>query len=273
MKIRCKDQLVDLSIPKIVGILNLTPDSFYDGGRYNSHDRALKHVEKMLLEGADFIDVGATSTRPGAAINDAKTEEDNLFPFLELLTKHFPEAKFSIDTYHSSVAEGCILRGAVLINDISGGRMDPLMFETVGKYKVPYVLTHIQGTPADMQSNPSYNHATEEVQFYFSKKINDASEAGIDDIIIDPGFGFGKTLENNYELLQNLAIFHTHSCPVMVGVSRKSMIYKLLGNTPLEALNGSTVLHTVALLKGAHFLRVHDVKMAKECVLLLQALQ
>lgn len=273
MILRCKDQLIDLKIPKIAGILNLTTDSFYDGGKYNSSSRALKQAEQMLNEGADFIDVGASSSKPGAAVSSADEEKSRLFPILEALLKAFPEAYFSVDTYHSCVAEGSLQRGVALINDISGGQMDQKMFETVAKYKAPYVLTHLQGIPTAMQQNPTYTNVVEEVLLYFSKKIKAAQHAGIDDVIVDPGFGFGKTLVHNYSLLQHLDLFHTLGCPIMVGVSRKSMIYKLLDTTPQEALNGSTVLHTVALQKGAQLLRVHDVKMAKECVLLLQALQ
>ena len=272
MTINLKGELVDLKQPKIMGILNLTPDSFYDGGKFNALDRALEQTEKMIREGAFCIDVGACSTKPGVKVISEKEEKKRLYPILEKLIEHFPEHHFSIDTHRSDVAEGCLLRGAAMINDISGGQFDPLMMETVGKHNVPYVLMHILGTPRDMQKKPKYKNIVQEVLYYFSEKVQEAYTNGINDVIIDPGFGFGKTLEQNYELINNLDLFQTLDLPLLVGISRKSMIYKKLAISPDEAINGTTALNTLALTKGAHFLRVHDVKEAKECANLLQAL-
>ena len=273
MNINLKGEVIDFRLPKIMGILNLTPDSFFDGGKFNALDRALKQTEKMIREGAFFIDLGACSTRPGAEEISEEEEKKRLYPIFEKLIKNFPKQYFSIDTYRSGVAEGCINRGAAIINDISGGQFDPLLMETIGKHNIPYVLMHILGTPKYMQKKPQYNNVVQEVLYYFSKKVQEAYSNGINDVIIDPGFGFGKTLEHNYELIKNLDLFQTLELPILTGVSRKSMIYKLLSISPDEALNGTTVLNTLALYKGANILRVHDVKEAKECIDLLQALQ
>ena len=273
MTINLKGNLIDLNEPKIMGILNLTPDSFFDGGRFNSEESAVQQTEKMINEGAFFIDLGACSTRPGAAEISEDEEQKRLYPVLEKLINTFPEVYFSVDTYRSTVAEGSLDRGAAMINDISGGQFDSKMMETVGNYPAPYVLMHILGTPQKMQENPQYQNVTQEVLYYFSEKVQLAYEKGINDVIIDPGFGFGKTLEHNYELFNNLDLFHSLELPLLVGVSRKSMIYKKLSITPEEALNGTTALHSLALNKGAHILRVHDVKQAKECSVLLQALK
>jgi len=273
MTINLRGELIDLSQPKIMGILNLTPNSFYDGGQFNSIDQALEQTEKMLREGAFFIDLGACSTKPGAKEISQEEEQKRLYPVLEKLLEHFPEIYFSIDTYRAKVAKGCLSRGAVMINDISGGQFDPLMMETIGSLNVPYVLMHTAETPGNMQKNPEYKNVVQEVLHYFSKRIQQAYEKGINDVIIDPGFGFGKTMEHNYELLKNLELFHSLELPILVGVSRKSMIYKKLGVSPDGALNGTSALNSIALLKGAHILRVHDVTEAKECSVLLQALQ
>ena len=273
MKIQCKGRLIDFQVPKIMGILNITADSFYDGGRYNTRDTALQQVDTLLEEGADCIDVGAASSRPGAAVLTAEEEGQRLYPILEALVARFPDTLFSVDTYNSGTAIESVARGAALINDISGGTMDPKMLSTVGKLKVPYIMAHLQGTPQNMQQQPQYENVVTEVLHFFSEKVQTAYAAGIDDVIVDPGFGFGKTIEHNYSLLKALDRFHSLSCPVMVGLSRKSMIYKLLDISAEEALNGTTVLHAFALQKGAHLLRVHDVKYAKECVQLWQALQ
>ena len=273
MTINLKGELIDLTQPKIMGILNLTPDSFFDGGKYNSIDRAITQVEKMICDGAFFIDLGACSTKPGANQISEEEEKKRLYPILERLIKEFPKNHFSIDTYRASVAEGCLYKGASIINDISGGQFDRAMMETVGKFGAPYVIMHILGKPRDMQKNPAYKNLVQEILYYFSEKIQLAYSNGINDIIIDPGFGFGKTLEHNYELMKNLELFQTLELPLLVGVSRKSMIYKKLETTPDQALNGTTVLHTTAINKGANILRVHDVKEAKECIDLLQALQ
>ena len=273
MIINLKGSLVDLSQPKIMGVLNLTPNSFYDGGRYNVLDRAVVQSEKMIREGAFFIDLGACSTQPGAAEVNEEEEKKRLYPVLEKLLDEFPEVHYSIDTYRSTVAQGCLSRGASIINDISGGQFDSKMMDTVGNFGAPYILMHIAGTPTDMQKNPKYNNIVQEVLYYFSERVQKAYNSGINDVIIDPGFGFGKTIEHNYTLLKNLDLFHSLELPLMVGISRKSMIYKKLEITPQEALNGTTVLNTLALYKGANILRVHDVKEAKECCDLLQALQ
>jgi len=273
MTINLKGNLIDLNEPKIMGILNLTPDSFFDGGRFNSEESAVRQTEKMIKEGAFFVDLGACSTRPGAGEISEDEEQKRLFPILEKLVNTFPEVYFSVDTYRSTVAAGSLDRGAAMINDISGGQFDSKMMETVGNYPAPYVLMHIVGSPQKMQENPQYQNVTQEVLYYFSEKVQLAYEKGINDVIIDPGFGFGKTLEHNYELFNNLDLLHSLQLPLLVGVSRKSMIYKKLGITPEEALNGTTALHSLALNKGAHILRVHDVKQAKECSILLQALQ
>ena len=273
MTINLKGELIDLIQPKIMGILNLTPDSFYDGGQFNVLDRALEQTEKMIYEGAFFIDLGACSTKPGAKDISEDEEKKRLYPILEKLIEKFPKQHFSIDTYRSSVAAGSLDRGASMINDISGGQFDSLMMKTVAKFNVPYVLMHILGTPKEMQKNPKYKNIVQEVLYYFSESVQNAYSNGINDVIIDPGFGFGKTLEHNFELLKNLDLFKSLELPVLVGISRKSMIYKKLGISPDEALNGTTVLNTLALLKGVNILRVHDVKQTKESIDLLQALQ
>ena len=273
MKINIRGKLIDLSEPKIMGILNLTPDSFYDGGKYNEIKTALNQTEKMISQGAFFIDLGACSTRPGAKVISVDEEKKRLMPVLEKLIREFPETYFSIDTYRSSVAAEGLDLGAAMINDISGGQFDSKMMETVGKHSIPYVLMHISGKPENMQNKPQYKNVVKEVLFYFSKKVQQALEAGIIDIIIDPGFGFGKSMSHNYEILKNLELLKNIEFPLMIGISRKSMIYEKLGINSDQALNGSSVLNTVALLKGTNILRVHDVLQAKECVDLLQALR
>lgn len=264
--INCRGKLISFEKPLIMGILNITEDSFFDGGAYISEKNWLRQTEKMLTEGADIIDIGAASTRPGAKLIDAKDEKNAITKTLKSIRKEFPDCIISIDTYHSSVAEVSVNEGADIINDISGGEIDKEMFATIGKLKSPYILMHIKGIPENMQLNTNYRNITEEIILYFSKKINQLKTLGINDIIIDPGFGFGKTLEDNYKLLSQLEIFHFFELPLLVGISRKSMINKLLNITAKEALNGTTVLNTIALQKGAKILRVHDVKEAVECV-------
>lgn len=264
--INCRGKLISFEKPLIMGILNITEDSFFDGGAYISEKNWLRQTEKMLTEGADIIDIGAASTRPGAKLIDAKDEKNAITKTLKSIRKEFPECIISIDTYHSSVAEVSVNEGADIINDISGGEIDKEMFATIGKLKSPYILMHIKGIPENMQLNTNYRNITEEIILYFSEKINQLKTLGINDIIIDPGFGFGKTLEDNYKLLSQLEIFHFFELPLLVGISRKSMINKLLNITAKEALNGTTVLNTIALQKGAKILRVHDVKEAVECV-------
>ncbi|WP_394907703.1 dihydropteroate synthase [uncultured Mesonia sp.] len=273
MTINCKGSLIDLSSPKIMGILNLTPDSFYDGGQYKSEIQILRQTEKMLSEGADFIDLGGYSSRPGAKEVGATEECQRVLPVIELILKHFPETLISIDTFRSEVAEKSIGAGAAIINDISAGELDQAMLSTAAKLQVPYIMMHMRGNPKTMQSLTQYQNLTQEIIFYFSKKIQQARDLGLNDIIIDPGFGFAKSLSQNYTLLNELALLQQLQAPILIGVSRKSMIYKLLDSNAQNALNGTTVLHTLALQKGAQILRVHDVKEAKECVRILDQLK
>ena len=272
MTINCAGKLIDLSIPKIMGILNITPDSFYDGGRYNSDKKILDHVEKMIIDGAIFIDIGAYSSRPGAVDIDENEELKRIIPAIELVNKKFPEIIISIDTFRSKVAEACLNSGASIINDISASQLDEKMMETIAKYNVPYIIMHMKGNPQNMMDKTNYDDMLQEIIKYFSKKINQAISYKINDIIIDPGFGFAKNIKQNYDLLNHLDLLKILDKPIMVGISRKSMIYKSLDSTPEEALNGTTVLNTVALIKGASILRVHDVKEANECIKLIGSL-
>ena len=272
MTINCAGKLVDLSTPKIMGILNVTPDSFYDGGVHNSDKKILKHVEKMLNDGAVFIDIGAYSSRPNGKNIDENEELNRVIPALELVNNKFPETIISIDTFRSKVAETCLNSGASIINDISAGEMDKKMMKIVGKYKVPYIMMHMKGSPQNMIRETNYNDMLKEIIKYFSKKINQAISYKINDMIIDPGFGFAKDLKQNYNLLSNMNLLKILDKPIMVGISRKSMIYKLLKTSAKESLNGTTILNTVSLIKGASILRVHDVKEASECIKLISAL-
>jgi dihydropteroate synthase len=272
MTINCAGKLVDLSTPKIMGILNVTPDSFYDGGVHNSDKKILKHVEKMLNDGAVFIDIGAYSSRPNGINIDENEELNRVVPALELINNKFPETIISIDTFRSKVAETCLNSGASIINDISAGEMDKKMMKIVGKYKVPYVMMHMKGNPQNMMNKINYDKMLKEIIQYFSKKINQAISHKINDIIIDPGFGFAKDVNQNFDLLNNMDILKILEKPMMVGISRKSMIYKSLQTNAKESLNGTTVLNTISLIKGASILRVHDVKEANECVKLINAL-
>ncbi len=266
MTINCKGQLIDLSTPKIMGILNATPDSFFDGGKYGGTDALVRQTEKMLAEGADFIDIGGYSSKPGAAYVSEQQELSRLLPIINAVLREFPQALISIDTFRSNVAKACIENGAAIINDISAGNLDDKMLETIATLRVPYIMMHMRGTPQTMQGLTDYTDIVKEMLFYFSEKIGAARELGISDIIIDPGFGFAKTIEQNYEVLQKLDIFKLIELPLLVGVSRKSMIYKPLDTSPENALNGTTALNMAALLKGANILRVHDVKEAVECI-------
>ncbi len=272
MTINCKGQLIDLTIPKVMGILNLTPDSFYDGGRYKDEQTVLKHVEKMLTEGATFIDIGAYSSRPNAEHISETEELQRILPIISLILKEFPNVLLSIDTFRSNIAKQCVEAGACMINDISAGKLDEQMLQTVADLHVPYIIMHMKGTPQTMLQHSQYNHLIKEILFYFSERIAAARALGIVDVIIDPGFGFAKTIAQNYELLSNLGHLKMLELPILVGVSRKSMIYKTLESTSENALNGTTVLNTIALQKGASILRVHDVKEAVECVKLMQQL-
>lgn len=273
MMLNCKGRLINLRIPKVMGILNLTPDSFYDGGRYKDEAAVLTQVERMCTEGAAFIDIGAYSSRPGAAHVSEEEELKRLLPLLELVVKHFPDIVISIDTFRSKVAAESLERGAALINDITAGSLDGAMLSTVARYQVPYIAMHLKGTPQTMQNEAVYTDLIQEMHRYFSEKIREATAKKINDLILDPGFGFAKTVEHNYTLLHHLELFQTLKAPILVGLSRKSMIYKTLKTSPQEALNGTTALHAIALVKGAHILRVHDVKEAVECVTLVEALK
>ncbi|WP_282123867.1 dihydropteroate synthase [Algibacter mikhailovii] len=272
MTINCKGQLVDLSSPKVMGILNITPDSFYDGGTHKDQKEVLQHVEKMRHEGATFIDVGAYSSRPNAAHVSETEELNRILPIVNLILNEFPETLLSIDTFRSQVAKQCIEAGAALINDISAGSLDDKMMPTIANLHVPYIMMHMRGTPQNMQEQTTYANLVKDILFYFSERIKTAKALGIIDLIVDPGFGFAKTLTQNYELLNKLELFKMIETPLLVGVSRKSMIYKTLGITAKEALNGTSILNTIALQKGASILRVHDVKEAMECITLVESL-
>lgn len=265
--LNCRGKLIDLSVPKIMGILNVTPDSFYDGGRYTTAGAIKERADRLLSEGADIVDVGAYSSRSGAAGISAEEEMQRLRPALEYIRKQYPGAVISVDTFRAGVADMAISGfEADMVNDISAGLADPLMLETIARHAVPYVMMHMQGTPATMQVNPEYGDVVKEVIAFFAQRLHQASSFGIKDIIIDPGFGFGKTIRHNFTLLHSLGAFAIFELPVMAGLSRKSMIHKTLGITPEQSLNGTTVLNTMALLNGASLLRVHDVKEAKEAV-------
>ncbi|MBT5788313.1 MAG: dihydropteroate synthase [Flavobacteriaceae bacterium] len=273
MNISCKGKLIDLTTPKIMGILNLTPDSFYDGGVFNNTDRALAQTEKMLLEGATFIDVGGASSKPSAVEISIDEELARVLPIIEEIQKRFPEAIISIDTYRSIVAQQAVATGAAIVNDISGGNLDAKMLGTVGALGgVPYIAMHMQGKPQNMQDNPSYDNVLVAIRSFFAAKIDEAHKAGIHDIIIDPGFGFGKTLDHNYSLLKSLSSMQMDGIPMLIGLSRKSMIHKLLEIEAADALNGTTVLNTIALQQGAQILRVHDVKEAQQAIHLIEKL-
>lgn len=264
--INLKGRLLDLSTPAVMGILNLTPDSFFDGGKYDSAEKAIERSGRMLEEGASIIDIGAQSTRPGAALLSMEEEWSRLEPIVKAFVRAFPSTPFSIDTFSSKVAERAVNEGAAMINDVSGGKMDPAMFAIAGKLQVPYILMHMQGTPSTMQQNPHYINVVREVFDELIVKTRELQEAGVKDIIIDPGFGFGKSVAHNFDLLRHLDIFRLIGFPVLAGLSRKSMINRILGTKPEEALNGTTVLHTLALNHGARLLRVHDVKEAVEAI-------
>jgi len=272
MTINCKGTLIDLTKPRIMGILNLTPDSFYDGGKYKNLDSVIFQVEKMIAEGATFIDIGAYSSRPNAQDISIDEELARILPVTERLLKEFRELLVSIDTYRSHVAKECLSLGAAMINDISAGKLDGKMLSTVAEYKVPYIAMHLRGNPKTMRQHTNYKDLLGEVLYYFSERVAAARALGINDVIIDPGFGFAKTLEQNYDLLQNLHYFKTLDLPILAGLSRKSMIYRLLGIKADEALNGTTALNIIALHKGANILSVHDVREAVECIELNEAL-
>lgn len=273
MTINCRGNLIDLASPKVMGILNITPDSFYDGGKYKDENAILRQVDKMLEEGATFIDVGAYSSRPGAAHISEEQELKRILPVVNLLVKNFPDIILSIDTFRSNVAKATIDSGAALINDISGGNMDNQMFAAVADLQVPYVLMHMLGTPQNMQKNPVYEDVAKEIISFFAAQIFKLHQLKLNDVIIDVGFGFGKTIAHNFEILKNLDLFKSLDAPILAGVSRKSMLYKTLDISAQEALNATTSANTIALLNGANILRVHDVKEAVEAVKIVQQIK
>lgn len=273
--INIKGKLCDLSHPVVMGILNITPDSFFDGGKYFSESDKIKaRIDQILAEGGKIIDIGAYSSRPGADDVSEDEEYRRLTRAFDVIAANYSDLTISVDTFRSGIARKAVLEfGADIINDISAGEIDKNMFTTVAELNVPYILMHMQGRPADMQDSPTYADVVEDIVLYLSRKVMELRQLGVKDIIIDPGFGFGKTLEQNYALLNRLEAFDVFELPLLVGISRKSMIYKLLNKTPQESLNGTTVLNTLALTKGASILRVHDVKEAVECVAIFEALK
>lgn len=272
--INVKGELLDLSQPKVMGILNLTPDSFYADSRKQTEKDIISRVHQILEEGGTFIDMGAYSSRPDAEDVSPEEEMRRLRQGLEIVQRECPEALVSVDTFRADVARMCVEEyGAALVNDISAGDLDTHMFSTIAQLKIPYILMHMQGNPQTMQLNPHYDNPVKEVIRYFAEKIEKLRTLGVKDLILDPGFGFGKTLKHNYKILDKLEEFQLFQLPVLVGVSRKSMIYKLLNETPEEALNGTTAVHAIALMKGAKILRVHDVKAAVETVRIFNALK
>lgn len=272
MTININGDLVDCNEPKVAGILNVTPDSFFDGGRYSTIDKALKQTEKLIDEGADFIDIGGQSTRPDSEFLSDETELSIVIPVIKAIKKEFPRVKLSIDTFWSKVAIESVNEGVGMINDISGGTLDNKMFETMGKLNVPYVLMHMRGTPQTMGNYTDYENIITDINYYFSKKISELRKFGVNDILLDPGFGFSKTLQQNYDLLKNIDKFKIFNLPLYIGISRKSMIYKCLETSAEDALIGTSALNLYALQKGAQILRVHDVKEAKQMIKLWKML-
>lgn len=273
LSLNINGRLMDLSTPRVMGVLNVTPDSFYDGCRAQTESDIADRACRILDEGAAIIDIGAYSSRPDAEHITPEEEMNRLRTGLEIINRNHPDAVVSVDTFRADIAARCVEEyGVAIINDISAGEMDSRMFETVARLNVPYIITHIQGTPRNMQKDPRYDDLIKEVFLYFARKVQQLRDLGVKDIILDPGFGFGKTVAHNYELMAHLEEFAVFELPLLVGVSRKSMITRLLGVTPQEALNGTTVLNTVSLLKGANIIRVHDVKEAVEAVKLLNRL-
>ena len=273
MNINCNGNLIDLTTPKVMGILNVTPNSFYDGGKHKEINSIIHQVDKMLSEGADFIDIGAYSSKPSAEFVSEEEEIKRLVPIVKSLVETFPNIVLSVDTFRAQVAKASVENGVAMVNDIAAGLLDDKMLETVAELKVPYIMMHMRGNPQTMQSLTDYNDIVKEMIFYFSERIQKARSFGISDIVIDPGFGFAKTLEQNYEVLHKMELFKILELPILVGVSRKSMIYKVLESSPQEALNGTSVLNTIALQKGAKILRVHDVNEAVECIKLVSKLK
>ena len=272
--INVKGKLMDLSQPQVMGILNVTPDSFYAESRIQTEKDIILRLKQIIDEGASIVDIGAYSSRPNAQHISTEEEMERLRSCLKLVNKEYPDAIVSIDTFRADIAKMCVEEyGAAIINDISAGNMDKHMFATIAQLGVPYIIMHMKGTPQDMQTHPHYDNLLKEVFYYFSEKVSKLRDLGVKDIILDPGFGFGKTIEHNYQLMNHLEEFSTFELPLLVGISRKSMIYKLLGTSPEEALNGTTALNTMSLLKGANILRVHDVKAATEAVKIVEKMK
>ncbi len=272
MHITCKGNTIDFNTPKVMGILNITPDSFYDGGKFNSKKEIISQTKKMLDDGATFIDVGAYSSRPNATHISEKEELERILPIIKLLVNEFPTILISVDTFRSNIADACIKAGACMINDISGGNLDPKMFAIIAKHQIPYILMHSKGTPQNMQDNPTYKDTISEIASYFKNKVTVLKQLNVKDIVLDVGFGFGKTIEHNYKILANLESFNNFNLPILVGMSRKSMLYKVLNSKPEKMLNATSIVNTIALQKGATILRVHDVKEAMECIKLISQL-
>ena len=268
--INIKGVLMDLSSPKVMGILNITPDSFYENSRISKEEDIVNKVSEMISDGMDIVDVGGYSSRPGAKEVSVEDEIDRVVPVIKIISKNFPELPISVDTFRSKVAEQAVLSGAGIINDISAGEMDKSMFDFVAEVDIPYIAMHMKGNPQTMQNNPEYEDVMHEMMLYFSEKVNKLRQLNVSDIILDPGFGFGKTVSHNYEILNKFELLQNLELPTLTGVSRKSMINKVLGIEPKDALNGTSILNTVALMKGTNILRVHDVKEAKQAVLLTQ---
>ena len=266
MNINIRGELYSLKSPKVMGILNLTPDSFFDGGKFFSEKKILTHVVSMIENGMDILDIGGYSSRPGAKNISVKEEEQRVVPILKILRKEFKDLIISVDTYRAEIARKSIENGADIINDISAGEIDEEIMNIVSNYNTPYIIMHMKGTPQTMQKNPNYDDVCKEIISYLAQRVKKAREYKINDLIIDPGFGFGKTLEHNYEILSNLHHFEMIDLPLLVGFSRKSMITKALNIEKEFALNGTSILNTIALIKGAKILRVHDVREAKECI-------
>ena len=271
--INCKGKLIDLLTPKVMGIINLTPDSFYDGGKLGSEKEIIYQAEKMLKEGATFLDLGGYSSRPGANFVSEADELNRVLPAVKILIKEFPNVNLSIDTFRSKIAKTCIENGACMINDISAGLLDPQMLEVIANYQVPLVMMHMRGTPETMMLNTNYENLTNDILYFFSERIAKARALGINDIIVDPGFGFSKKLDQNFKVFDDLELFSFLNTPILIGISRKSMIQKTLNISATESLNGTTALHAIALQKGVSILRVHDVKEAFETISLLQNLK
>tara|TARA_B100001093_G_scaffold515744_1_gene592806 strand:- start:773 stop:1606 length:834 start_codon:yes stop_codon:yes gene_type:complete len=270
MNINIRGNLYDFSSPKVMGILNITPDSFYDGGKFKDNQKIKNHINKMINDGMDILDIGGYSSRPGASEVSISEELERVIPTLVFIKKNFKNLIISIDTFRSEVAKASLIEGADIINDISAGVFDSKMIDVISKFNCPYILMHMKGNPRNMQNSPKYKHTAVEIIQFLAERIKVARKKNIVDIIVDPGFGFGKTVEHNFEILNNLENFKALDAPLLTGFSRKSMIFKTLKTTSDEALNGTSSLNTIALMKGANILRVHDVKEAKECIILYE---